>query len=569
MTPLPTDLDGMKRFLATAPASVVERLQGVVKPLLQRCWLYQPGPQTDAYFSPADELLYGGAAGGGKTDLLLGLATTAHRRSLIFRAQAKDLDGLWDRLLEIVPDPAVNNVQKRSFKTRDGVLVEGGHLDAPGSERAWQGRPHDFIGFDEAAQLQEQRVMFVMQWLRSTDPGQRKRVVFATNPPIPEIKDGKLVASATGDWLFTWFAPWLDPMFPRPAKDGELRWCYMRSEGERIVTVWVDGPGYYASGTTDRLTDPSTTDIAKGLVVAARSRTFIRSLLSDNAFLSGTGYIEKLSGIPEPMRSMLLNGDFTIRLADDAMQVIPTAWVIAAEERWKAKTWQEVRRYRQLVLAGDIAQGGVDDTVLQALYENNYFEHPLVAPGQSTPTGIEVMAMVLAERSDGSVIVLDGTGGWGGSTRDLLETHHQIECEMHIASEVDGSFTPDNMLKYANLRAKMWWEFRIALDPRSGMDICLPPRPRLRAQLTAPRFGLSGKTLQVESKDEVRKRLGSSTDEADAVLMAWQYRTQALLKLLRDPSGSVIERLNSRRMAAQAAREAATDAFDYDPRAGF
>ena len=33
-----------------------------------------PGPQTEAYLSKADVLLYGGAAGGGKSFLLMGLS---------------------------------------------------------------------------------------------------------------------------------------------------------------------------------------------------------------------------------------------------------------------------------------------------------------------------------------------------------------------------------------------------------------------------------------------------------------------------------------------------------------
>jgi hypothetical protein len=43
-------------------------------------WAPEPTnqPQFDAYHSKADLLLYGGAAGGGKSDLLLGLALTAH-----------------------------------------------------------------------------------------------------------------------------------------------------------------------------------------------------------------------------------------------------------------------------------------------------------------------------------------------------------------------------------------------------------------------------------------------------------------------------------------------------------
>ena len=50
-----------------------------------------PGPQTVAYQPPADVVGYGGAAGGGKTDLALGLAITAHRHSLILRREAVHL----------------------------------------------------------------------------------------------------------------------------------------------------------------------------------------------------------------------------------------------------------------------------------------------------------------------------------------------------------------------------------------------------------------------------------------------------------------------------------------------
>ena len=58
-------------------------------------WAPEPSnaPQLAAYNRQADLLLYGGAAGGGKTDLLLGLALTAHARSVIFRRAYGDLNG--------------------------------------------------------------------------------------------------------------------------------------------------------------------------------------------------------------------------------------------------------------------------------------------------------------------------------------------------------------------------------------------------------------------------------------------------------------------------------------------
>lgn len=566
-----TDLDmKMADMLAMLEGMQPEKraeLERMAAGVLQRPWLPQEGPQTEAYYCEADEMLYGGAAGGGKTDLVIGLATTAHRRSLVFRAQSKDLDGFWSRLTEVIPNPKKSNDVKRSMTTPDDRVIEGGHLGAPGSERDWQGRPHDLIAFDEAAQLQEMRVNFVLQWLRSTHKGQRQRAVFATNPPIPEIgPDGQYVDTGLGDWLIRWFAPWVDDLFPNPAKPGELRWCFMKAVGERLETVWVDGPGCYDPETGEARPNATADDINKGRVSVAKSRTFIKSLLSDNAFLEGTGYAARLSGTPEPLKSMLLNGDFTVRGEDHPMQVIPTQWVLAAQERWKNRTEEDVIRLRQLVLYGDIAQGGVDTTVLAALCETDYFDELITAPGRDTPDGKAVAAMIMEERLDGSVIALDATGGWAGGTKTALELRYRIKnVEMHTVSKTSGKWEPNNIYRYGNMRSEMWWEFRLALDPASLYRICLPPSKRLLTQLTTPHWYVRSKELFIESKEELRKRIGGSTDEADAVLGAWQFRDQALANQMR-PEEALIEMLNGREPRGDINAQAQQDYEDYDPR---
>jgi hypothetical protein len=146
--------------------------------------------------------------------------------------------------------------------------------------------------------LTQAKVAFVLGWLRSTDPAQRRRAVIASNPPI----------AGEGSWLIDWFAPWLDPLFEAPARVGELRWAITRGK----ETIWVDGP------------EPMVID---GEAYTPLSRSFIAARLEDNPHLAETGYRARLQNLPEPLRSQLLNGDFLAGREDDRNQVIPSEWV--------------------------------------------------------------------------------------------------------------------------------------------------------------------------------------------------------------------------------------------------
>ena len=83
-------------------------------------------------------------------------------------------------------------------------------------------------------------------------------------------------------------------------------------------------------------------------------------------------------------------------------------------------------------------------------------------------------------------------------------------------------------LTFLNMRAELLWKLREALDPHNGEGIALPPDKRLAAQLAAPTWRLRGNAIAIESKEDIRKRIGGSTDDADAVALAWHLREQAL-----------------------------------------
>lgn len=457
-------------------------------------WTPSPGPQTDAYFSEADILLFGGQAGGGKSALCLGLAFNEHKRSLILRRQYTDLKALTEEAIVINGSRSgFNGSSPPSLRTADGRLLEFGAAAHAGDEMSWQGRPHDLIALDEAAHFLESQVLFLLGWLRSTDPGQRCRVVLASNPPM----------AAEGEWLIRWFAPWLEPTFPNPAAPGELRWAARIGDEIR----WVEGP------------EP--VDGVKPL-----SRTFIPSRLDDNPFLAGTNYRAVLQGLPEVMQARLLRGDFTAGQQDDDRQLLPTAWILAAQQRWSPAPPAGAG---MTAIGCDVSGGGADKTILAPRYGGWYA--PLVVVKDVTSSdGTAVAAAIFQTRRNGCPVVIDQGGGFGGAPSLLMRENGVTAIGFNGAAASTAQTRDGSKLKFVNKRAEAWWRFREALDPsqEGGSIIALPNDPELRADLASPTFEITSRGVKVESKDDIRERLGRSPDRGDAVVMAWSEGERAL-----------------------------------------
>lgn len=518
--------EALERFVKSLDPKDKAELDALLAPELSKLWLPDPdnGPQLEAYLSEADLLLYGGAAGGGKTDLLIGCALDA-TEAVIFRSQYKALQGIEDRLLQLVnPKDYTRGPPKVHRKGHHKLELD--HLGEPGSELAHQGRPRDFIGFDEGAQLSAARVMFVMGWLRSAQR-RRCRAVIATNPPT----------GGEGLWLFEWFAPWVDPLFPDPAKPGELRWCLVVGGGDDIRTVWVPGPGKWTENGT------AWTSPEDGEEYDSLSRTYIPALLADNKYL-GPAYRARINAMPEPLRSQLLYGDFLAGRKDHEMQVIPSEWVRAATVRWTAN--QDRPRVAMLHMGVDVAQGGPDKSTVACL-RGIRFDPLDERPGKETPTPVEIVEQIFRLRRDDAGITVDHGGGYGGGVSSHLKTHNHIQTSPFVPGAGSGGKTRDGSLGFKNLRAEAWWTFREALDPANPDHelIELPPDEKLRAQLTAPLWKPVGDVIQIEGKDDIRKRLGTSTDRADAVIMAWFHRKRSILR-------KVSQNQNTRRVAPMA-----------------
>lgn len=256
-----SDLDDIMRQLERLPPEDRARLEAEVMAATSSLrFIPNPGKQTMAMLSPADIILYGGSAGGGKSALGVGLAFNDHRRSLLLRRKYADLSGIIDQALVYNGGrDGFSSAPQPKLITSNGQLIKFGACQHLGDEEAFQGQAHDYYYFDELTQFLEQQFRYVIGWNRAgpgVDGNQRCRVLGGSNPPT----------NSDGDWVIGYWRPWLDPTYHNPAKPGELRWCVTDPDGK---DMWVDGP--------------ELVDFNNGKPpVKPKSRTFIQAALSDN-----------------------------------------------------------------------------------------------------------------------------------------------------------------------------------------------------------------------------------------------------------------------------------------------
>lgn len=494
-------LDEYIKLLGGMPEAEVDRLYATAKEILGggKMWLPNPGPQTEAYYSQADIMLYGGAGGGGKTDLVCGLALTQHQRTLIVRQQYTDLGALIERVVKLAGSrKGLNSAPPAQYKAADGRIIDFGGVSTMDRAETWQGNPHDLIAFDEACQFTEDVVRFLMGWNRAADDSlggsttkQRCRTILASNPPL----------AAQGEWVVGMFRPWLDITYLDPADHGELRWYVTDPDGRDME---VDGPD----------------DVKEwnGQAHRPRSRTFIPAKLSDNPFLVDTGYQATLDAMPEPLRSAIRDGNFMAAREDDDWQVIPTPWVLAANERWRS---QRKPDDGMTAIGLDVARGGRDSTVFSPRY-GRWFDELRVVPGRQTPDGTSVAVLAAGMLRAGALIGVDAIGV-GADAETALKNAHLPFVSINGSTRATGA-TRDGNFGFLTHRSEMWWRLREALDPEYGFDLALPPDPALLADLTAPTYSVrpgEPPKIYVESKEEQKKRLGRSPDRGDAVVYSW------------------------------------------------
>lgn len=222
---------------------------------------------------------------------------------------------------------------------------------------------------------------------------------------------------------------------------------------------------------------------------------------------------------PEDLFRKKVLGKFP-KVSEDVL--IPQQWIEEAQQRWiECKNKGE----GTLILGVDVAGMGRDSSVLcprRGNYVKPIEKHN--SGGQADHMQVAGKIKSFMDAFPDSFSSIDTIGEGAGVYSRLVEQGYEdrtVSCKYSEGAKSDyGDDLTDitGQFKFANMRAYLFWAVRDWLNPKNKTGAMLPPGDGLTQEATEIRWHfLSNGKIIIEPKEDIKKRLGRSTDEFDAL----------------------------------------------------
>ena len=390
--------------------------------------------------------------------------------------------------------------------------------------------------WDELTEFSEMQFRKINIWNRHPDPNVRCRIVATGNPPT----------TVDGEWVLDYWGAFIDPDYDGDrAEQGSLVWFVRKYIGDEDVDVEIartplsEVKEYMARGEMPPRPIHEYT-LPNGTVkqLEGRSRSFIGGKVEDNPVLMAKGYDKQLESLPIELRTRFRDGNFIRIVESTDLQVIPTAWVVAAMDRWVAYMGTKSLDYANAIsiyrtknqapnmsaMGVDPSRGGDDETAI-AIRFNDWIAPLHLTKGKYVEDGDAVRDLIFGLRIGNPQINIDVVGVGSSPYDSCKKMGWSVIAINGGAAACDRNGKPitdrTGLLRFRDMNAMLAWRLMEALDPQYSPTLMLPPDPKLKAELCSiRRASIDGGVVSIESKKEVKKRLGRSPDRADAVKYA-------------------------------------------------
>lgn len=156
-------------------------------------WYPINSPQMTFLYSPAEMVLFGGASGGGKSNVLVADSAQEYDnpnfRGLLLRKSYTEMTNIIDEMRRIYgPLGGRATDRERVWRFPAGGIMRLGYMSSDKDLELYTGKPMSWLGIDEAQFQTESRVRQLFSWVAPTDPTLRARIRLTANPSNPWLK---------------------------------------------------------------------------------------------------------------------------------------------------------------------------------------------------------------------------------------------------------------------------------------------------------------------------------------------------------------------------------------------